>query len=185
MTDREQLIDLLAKRSVKTGHFTLASGASSTIYVDVRTTSMSPEGLSLIGRLGLTQIRQAGWKADAVGGTTLGADPIAYAISYTSYFTPPLVRAFTVRKEEKKHGGTKLIEGPFNTTDHVVVVEDVITTGHSALHAIEAVQGAGATISGILAIVDRESGGSELLRAKGYPVISLTYLSEITPSIAG
>ena len=182
MTERDQLITLLINRSVRRGQFTLASGTSSTVYVDARMTSMSPEGLSLIGRLGLSEIRRAHWKVDAIGGMTLGADPIAYAISYTSYLRPPLLRAFTVRKETKNHGATKLIEGPINADDHVVIIEDVITTGLSALRAIEAVQKAGAIISGVLAVVDRESGGSQMLEAKGYPVISLTRLSEIMPS---
>jgi orotate phosphoribosyltransferase len=182
MTERDQLIDLLIKRSVRRGRFTLSSGVSSTIYVDARMTSMSPEGLALIGRLGLTEIRRTGWRVDAIGGMTLGADPIAYAISYTSYLTPPLLRAFTVRKEAKNHGATKLIEGPVSANDHVVIIEDVITTGLSALHAIEAVQKAGAVISGVLTVVDRENGGTRMLEAKGYPVISLTRLSEITPS---
>lgn len=180
ITDRHRLIKLLAERSVKKGQFTLASGKSSDVYVDARLTSMSPEGLSLIGPLALATIRASGWNVTAVGGMSLGADPIAYAISYTSSMVPPLLRSFTVRKDTKVHGTGKLIEGPFKSGDQVVIVEDVITTGASALRAIEAVCRAGGTISGVLALVDREDGGREALESRGYSVISLIRLSEVT-----
>ena len=140
---------------------------------------MSPEGLAVIGPLALQAIRERGWAADAVGGLTLGADPIAYAIALASVLAPPLVRAFTVRKEAKQHGTGRLIEGPMRETDHVVVIEDVITTGGSALRAAEAVLRAGATVSGILALVDREEGGRGVLEAQGFAVICLATLSEL------
>ncbi len=179
MTDRKQLLELLAKLSVMTGKFILASGKPSNTYVDARLTSMSPEGLSLIGPLGLDAIRNASWKVDAVGGMTLGADPISYAISYASTFKPPSLRAFTVRKETKQHGTGRLIEGPFHAGDRVVIVEDVITTGASALRAIETVHNAGGIISGVLALVDREDGGRQALEAAGHEVISLTQITEV------
>lgn len=140
---------------------------------------MSPEGLSLIGPLGLAAIRDAGWVPDAVGGLTLGADPIAYAISYASASSPPPLRAFTVRKEAKSHGTGRLIEGPFEAGDQVVIVEDVITTGGSALRAARAVADAGGTIAGVLALVDREEGGRESIEAAGYAVRALAPASEI------
>ena len=96
---------------------------------------MSPDGLALIGPVGLAAIREAGTRPDAVGGLTLGADPISYAISYASASTPAPVRAFTVRKEAKVHGTGRLIEGPFEAGDRVVIIEDVITTGGSAIRA--------------------------------------------------
>ena len=96
---------------------------------------MSPEGLSSIGPIALALLRERGWDADSVGGLTLGADPVSYAISYASASSGRPVRAFTVRKEAKTHGTGKLIEGPFEATDRVVVIEDVITTGGSALRA--------------------------------------------------
>jgi orotate phosphoribosyltransferase len=185
MTEYGELIKLLAQRSVKKGRFTLASGKTSDLYIDVRMTSMSPEGLSLIGPLGLHAIRGTGWPVDAVGGMTLGADPIAYAISYTSSFIPPLIRAFTVRKETKAHGTNKLIEGPFQHGDRVIVVEDVITTGASALRAIDAVTSAGGNIQGVLALVDREDGGRAAIEAKGYNVISIVPIGEILASMTG
>lgn len=140
---------------------------------------MSPEGLAVIGPLALQAIRERGWAADAVGGLTLGADPIAYATALASVVSPPLVRAFTVRKEVKQHGTGRLIEGPMRESDRVVVIEDVITTGGSALRAAEAVQRAGASVSGILALVDREEGGRAVLEAEGFAVICLATLSEL------
>lgn len=179
MIDRSTLIRLLAERSVRRGKFTLASGRESTYYVDARLTSMSPEGLATVGPLALDAIRQRGWQVDAVGGLTLGADPISYAIAIASVASPPLVRAFTVRKEAKQHGTGRLIEGPMNEGDRVVVVEDVITTGGSALRAAEAIQRGGATISGIVALVDREEGGRAILEATGFEVICLSTVSEL------
>src|SRR5829696_7571833 len=102
MSDSDRLVELLATRSAKRGQFTLASGRQSTLYIDARLTTMSPEGLALIGPLGLAAIEGAGWRVDAVGGLTLGADPVSYAIAYASAIAgrrAHLVRAFTVRKE--------------------------------------------------------------------------------------
>jgi orotate phosphoribosyltransferase len=179
MTERATLIRLLAQRSVRRGRFTLASGRESSHYVDARLTTMSPEGLAVIGPLALHAIREQGWHADAVGGLTLGADPIAYAVAIASVKLPPLVRAFTVRKEAKQHGTGRLIEGPMREGDRVVVIEDVITTGGSALRAAEAIQRAGATVSGVLALVDREEGGRVALESAGFSVICLATLSEL------
>jgi orotate phosphoribosyltransferase len=177
---RDRLLALLAERSARRGQFTLASGRHSTLYIDARLTTMSPEGLALIGPLGLAAVRDAGWDVDAVGGLTLGADPIAYAISYASAQAggAPL-RAFTVRKEAKAHGTGRLIEGPFRAGDRVAVVEDVITTGGSALRAAEAVRAAGGAVAGVLALVDREEGGREALEAAGLEVRALTRAQEI------
>jgi orotate phosphoribosyltransferase len=181
--DRVRLIRLLAERSTKRGRFTLASGRESTIYVDARLTTMSPEGLALIGPIALAMIRDAGWAPDAVGGLTLGADPVSYAVSYASALAGAPVRAFTVRKEAKQHGTGKLIEGPYRAGDRVVVIEDVITTGGSAQRAIEAVRAAGGTVLGVLAVVDREEGGREALEQGGVGVRALATLSEIVAAL--
>jgi len=140
---------------------------------------MSPEGLALIGPLCLEQMRGLGWDPEAVGGLTLAADPIAYAISYASHLRPPLVRAFTVRKEAKQHGTGRLIEGPLTQNDHVVIVEDVITTGASVLRAAEAVRSFGAVVIGILGLVDREEGGREAIRDAGYDQHCLVTVTEL------
>jgi len=179
MSSRDDLVRLLAERSVKTGNFVLASGKESTVYVDARLTTMSPDGLSLIGQLGLDTIALAGWKPEAVGGLTLGADPIAYAISYASAGLESPLRAFTVRKQAKSHGTGNVIEGPFRSGDKVVIVEDVITTGSSALRAIDAVESAGGIIVGVLALVDREEGGREAIQARGHPVAAITRVTEV------
>jgi orotate phosphoribosyltransferase len=183
MHSRTQLIELLADRSAKRGNYTLASGRKSSLYIDARLTTMSPQGLALIGPLGLEALRAEGWDVDAVGGLTLGADPIAYAISYASAATSNPVRAFTVRKEAKTHGTGKLIEGPFQPGDGVAVIEDVITTGGSALRAVDAVVAAGGTVRGVLALVDREEGGREAIEARGIEVLSLVRAGEIVPLI--
>src|SRR3954465_11201366 len=104
MPDHDRLLTLLAERSARRGTFTLASGRQSSLYIDARLTTMSPEGLALIGPLGVSALREAQWQVDAVGRPTLGADPIAYAISYASARTAAPIRAFTVRKEANAHG---------------------------------------------------------------------------------
>src|SRR5689334_16168709 len=104
MIDRSALVALLRERSVKHGDFVLASGKKSQFYIDARLTTMSPEGLSLIGTLGLASLKAADWEVDSIGGLTLGADPISYAISYASAPTSHPLRAFTVRKESKAYG---------------------------------------------------------------------------------
>jgi orotate phosphoribosyltransferase len=179
MSDRSVLLRLLGERSVRTGHFVLASGRSSPHYVDARLTTMSPEGLTLIGPFALSMLREHGWLPDAVGGLTLGADPIAYAIAYASISQPPPVRAFTVRKEPKQHGTGRLIEGPLRAGDRVVVIEDVMTTGASALRAVDAVRAAGGVVSGVLALVDRQEGGRAALEAAGLGLLTLTAMDEL------
>jgi orotate phosphoribosyltransferase len=180
---QRRLLAMLAARSARRGRFTLSSGRTSTLYVDARKTTMSPDGLALIGPLALAAVRDAGWAPDAVGGLTLGADPVAYAVAYASALAAdagPLVRAFTVRKTPKTHGTAQLIEGPFAAGDRVVVVDDVITTGGSALRAVEAVRAAGGEVVGVLAVVDREEGGREAIEAgAGVPVVALARAADV------
>ena len=184
MTERQRLVKLLAERSVKTGRFTLTSGKISDLYIDARITTMSPEGLRLIGPLAIEIFKTAAWELDAIGGLTLGADPISYSISYASNLAPPLLRAFTIRKEAKSHGTRKLIEGAFQKGDRVAIVEDVVTTGHSALRAIDAVKDAGGHIAGVFALVDREEGGREAIEKAGYKLISVTHRRELIALIS-
>lgn len=174
MTRTEQLERLLLERSVQRGDFTLASGLRSSYYIDCRPTTMSAEGLSLIGMLGLDAIRAAGWRVDAVGGLTMGADPVAYAIAAASWPAPPAIDAFSVRKESKGHGTRRRIEGNFRKGSRVIVVEDVITTGGSALEAIEVLREAEAEIVGVLAVVDREQGGKSRIQKIVHNVVVLT-----------
>lgn len=175
----EHLVSLLAKHSLQHGTFTLSSGAQASYYIDGRLTTMRPEGLTTIGQLALGRFHQASWQPTAVGGLTLGADPIAYAIAYASASTATSIRAFTVRKEPKTHGTKQQIEGPLLPTDSVVIVEDVLTTGTSALRAVEAVRSFGAEILGVLGVVDREQGARERLQDAGLAVMCLTNVSQL------
>lgn len=172
-TDRDRLADLLRERSLRTGDFVLASGARSSYYIDARLTTMSGTGQLLIGRLGLAAISDRGWNPETVGGLTLGADPVAYAIAHAAAIAGRPLDAFTVRKEAKAHGTGRRIEGNLHPGARVVIVEDVITTGGSALRAIDALGEVGAKIQGVLAVVDRGEGGKALLEDNGFAVISL------------
>jgi len=179
VTSKDQLLAILRDRSLLVGDFVLASGLRSRHYVDARRTTMSARGLAAIGALGLEAIRGAGWKAARVGGLTMGADPVAYAIARASLDAPPVMDAFSVRKAAKAHGTGRRIEGNFSAGDPVVVVEDVITTGGSALEAVAAIREAGGEILGVLAVVDREEGGRATIEATGLPVVSLVSISEL------
>jgi orotate phosphoribosyltransferase len=179
VTDQDRLQRLLLERSVRRGDFVLSSGQRSSYYIDGRLSTMSAEGQVLIGRMGLAAVRAAGWRPRAVGGLTLGADPVAYAIAAASWGSDAVMDAFSVRKEAKGHGTGRLIEGNFNAGDEVVVVEDVITSGGSAKRAIAAVAAAGGRALGVLAVVDREQGGGEELAAMGIKVVALTTASAL------
>src|SRR5688572_19528315 len=114
-TDHDARVRLLADRSARRGVIKMSYGRTSCLYIDARLTTMGPDGLALIGAAGLAAVGQAGWRVDAVGGLTLGADPVAYAVSYASALAGRPLRAFTVRKEAKAHGTGRLIEGPFRS----------------------------------------------------------------------
>lgn len=157
----------------------LASGQRSSFYIDCRLTTMSAEGQGLIGQLGLRAIREAGWRPQGVGGLTMGADPVAYAVAAASFGSDLVVDAFSVRKEAKAHGTGRVIEGCFAEGDAVVIVEDVITTGGSAQRAIAAVESAGGRVLGVLAVVDREEGGRAALQREGREVVALVGAGEL------
>jgi orotate phosphoribosyltransferase len=176
---RARLLDLLRERSLTRGDFVLASGKRSSYYIDARRTTMSGQGQVLIGTLGLAALRDRGWTPRGVGGLTLGADPIAYAIAHAARLAGDSLDAFTVRKQAKTHGTGRRIEGCFEAGDAVVVIEDVITTGGSTLDAIGAVSADGGQVLGVLALVDREEGGRQAIEAAGFPVTLLVALSEL------
>jgi orotate phosphoribosyltransferase len=179
VSDAEQLRQLLLERSVQRGSFVLSSGQRSSYYIDCRLATMSAAGLVLIGRMGLNAIRSERWRPASVGGLTMGADPVAYAIAGASFGSDTPLDAFSVRKDAKTHGTGRLIEGNFSAGSQVVVIEDVITTGGSARRAIEAIRGAGGAILGVLAVVDREEGGRRALEQEGWKVVSLTNTSAL------
>ncbi len=178
-SDRNDLAGLLRRNSVRTGDFVLASGRRSPFYVDARRTTMSGLGQLLIGRVGFAMLEQSGWACDAVGGLTLGADPVAYAIAHAATAAGRRLDAFTVRKEAKAHGAGRQVEGPIEPGVAVVVIEDVVTTGGSALRAIEVLTGFGASVVGVLALVDREEGGREAIEGAGHALVSLFRVSEL------
>ena len=167
---RNTLKDLLLTRSVRRGDFVLASGRRSSFYIDARLTTMSGDGLAVIGGLGLDRLAARGWTPRSVGGLTLGADPIAYALALTARSRGQSLDAFTVRKQLKDHGTGKRIEGCFAAGYPVVVVEDVLTTGRSALDAVNAVESEGGHVLGVMAVVDRQEGGREAVEKAGYLV---------------
>lgn len=172
-TDRDDLLALLRRRSLTRGDFVLSSGRRSNYYIDARLTTMSGPGQVLIGRLGLAQLDALGWTPDQVGGLTLGADPIAYAIAHAAALQSRTLDAFTVRKEAKAHGAGRQIEGAFTPGARVVIVEDTITTGESALRAAAILRDAGGVIAGVLALVDRQEGGAARIEEAGYGVSAL------------
>lgn len=179
MTDRAKLLKELRARSLRRGEFALSGGARSSYYVDGRLTTMSGSGQLLIGREGLRLLDERGWRPELVGGLTLGADPVAYAIAHAAAREGRAIDAFTVRKQPKEHGTARLIEGPFREGAAVVVVEDVVTTGGSALRAAAALEAASARILGVFALLDREEGGRERLEVEGYPLLSAYTAGEL------
>lgn len=177
--DLQRLILLLQQHSLTRGDFLLSSGRRSSYYIDARRTTMSGAGQALIGSLGLAALRARGWSPRAVGGLTLGADPVAYAIAHAAHLAGLLIDAFTVRTAAKTHGTARRIEGCLAAGDPVVIVEDVVTSGRSALEAIDVVRAAEARVLGVLAVVDRGEGGREQIEMTGLPVAALLSAAQL------
>ena len=157
MTDlRTELLSLLARKSFRLGQFKLSSGGTSDYYIDCRITTLDALGCRVTGQLVLEEIRRRGWQADAIGGMTLGADPIAISAAALS---DGRLNAFLVRKAEKTHGTGQRIEGFRQPGARVVIVDDVCTTGASTIQAIEAAREAGFKIAGVLCLVERQEAG--------------------------
>jgi orotate phosphoribosyltransferase len=152
MSARQELLQLLARKSFRLGEFQLSSGGTSDYYIDCRTTTLDARGAQLVGHVFLDEIRAQGWHADAIGGLTMGADPIVVAVSVTS----GTLHGFLVRKGEKKHGTGQRIEGFREKGARVVIVDDVCTTGSSTAQAIEAAQEFGFKVVGAMCLVERE-----------------------------
>ena len=178
MYDRELLQSHIMEKSLKFGDFTLASGKKATYYLDCRQITLDSVCAKLIGEGILELLQQGGMPKEggmpkAVGGMSIGADPITAAvITVAAYQNIPL-KGFMVRKESKEHGTKKFVEGPITAGDRVVIVEDVVTTGGSSFDAIAKVEALGVTVDGVIAIIDRLEGGRELFEAKGYAFHSL------------
>ena len=168
----DRLLALALERgAIKYGDFTLSSGKKSSYYFDGRLLSLDPEGAHLIAQALLPILQQAG--AQAVGGTTLGADPIVTAVALASYLAGDPMPAFIVRKESKGHGTKQNIEGPLLPGSKVAIVDDVCTTGGSLFHAIQAAEEAGCTVVKVVSLLDRNEGGSEEMRKRGYDFSAL------------
>jgi len=175
---RDKLKKLILERALKVADepiFKLSSGKLSTYYIDLRTITLDPEGGYIIGNLIFDKIKDT--EATAIGGLTLGADPIAYSTSLIAYLNKRNIRPFVVRKEPKGYGTKKQIEGNVKPGERVFIVEDVVTTAGSSLKAAKVAKDFGLEILGIIAIVDREEGGEENIRKEGfdfYPVFKIS-----------
>src|SRR5438132_3886820 len=151
-TARQELLEMLAHKSFRLGEFQLSSGSTSDYYIDCRTTTLDAQGAQLVGEVFLAEIREQGWEAAAVGGLTMGADPIVVAVAVTS----GTIHGFLVRKAEKQHGTGQRIEGFREKGAQVVIVDDVCTTGSSTVQAIETARQFGFEIVGVMCLVERE-----------------------------
>ncbi len=178
---KQRLKQILLEKSYEKRNVILASGKTSDFYFDGKQTTLSAEGAFLVGHLFLEAIDDSGKKVEAIGGPTLGADPIVAAVSLASFLKGKPIPAFIVRKEPKGHGTGAWIEGVKNLKPgmQVALVEDVVTSGGSILKAVQQVEKAGYFVSLLMTIVDREDGGAQALKAKGYPLISLFTKTEL------
>jgi orotate phosphoribosyltransferase len=181
-TSRQQLLQLLAQNSFRLGEFTLSSGIKSDYYIDCRTTTLHAKGAELTGRVFYELVRKQKWKADAVGGLTMGADPIVVAVSVISSQAGSPIHGFLVRKSEKSHGMGRRVEGFQQKGANVVIVDDVCTTGSSTVQAIEAAREFGFNIVGAACLVEREeaNGRPDVEKAAApAPFISVFNSSEV------
>ncbi|GBE35418.1 orotate phosphoribosyltransferase [bacterium BMS3Bbin06] len=183
MNLRDRLIELVRGRAFKYSEepsFRLSSGNVSRYYFNLKQVNYTPEGLYITGRLVYEEIQERGLRPRAVGGLTLGADPIAMAVARHSFDTKNPIDAFVIRKEPKGHGMGRQVEGNLRSGDPVVVLEDVVTTGGSTIKAIDAAEGFGLEILGVIALLDRcEEGGRENIERRGYPFHSILTINDI------
>jgi orotate phosphoribosyltransferase len=178
---KERLIEILRSRSYREGDFTLASGKKSSFYLDVKESALHPEGAFLIGALVVDLIQRERLEPYAVGGMTLGADPLATAVSLAGFANGLAWPAFIVRKQPKDHGTLAWVEGAktYPRGARLVVLEDVVTTGGSSLKAVEKLEEAGFTVPAVISVVDRLEGARETIEARGMKFFSLCTLREI------
>jgi orotate phosphoribosyltransferase len=175
---REELKKLILSEAVLFGEFTLSSGRKSNYYIDAKNVTLSARGSYLIAQILLSKLIDL--EVDAIGGMSAGADPIATAVSVLSSQTDRPIAAFTIRKEEKKHGSKKRIEGPLKPAAKVVIVDDVITTGAAALEAASVVEKEkDCLVSKIICLVDRKEGAAENIKQAGYLFESIFDLNDL------
>jgi orotate phosphoribosyltransferase len=177
---KNRLVQLIHDKAFKYSEepiFKLVSGRMSNYYFNCKTVTLHPEGLYLIGNIILEMIKDS--NAKGIGGLTLGADPIADAVAYTSYIKNNPIEAFVVRKTAKAHGTMQWIEGNISAGDRVVIVDDVITTGKSTIEAITKAREGRLDIVKVIALVDRQEGGKENIEALGYHVETVVTREEV------
>lgn len=182
MNDRQRLKDLIREKSYRKGSFTLTSGKKSDFYIDCKQTTLDAEGGYLCGRLLYEMLNGSAAKIEAVGGMTLGADPLVTAVSLVSWLEKQPIPAFIVRKEAKGHGTGNYLEGKFNLKAGctVALLEDVVTTGTTLIKVIKRVKDAGYQVGLVATLVDREEGGGEELAKAGYPLHAVFTRSQLT-----
>ncbi|MEE8470259.1 MAG: orotate phosphoribosyltransferase [Dehalococcoidia bacterium] len=179
----KRLLEVFRERAVSRGEFTLSSGRRTSVYFDGRMVTLWPEGAYLIGRKIFHMLE--GVEVDAVGGMTMGADPIAAAVALVSHQEGKPIPAFIVRGGVKDHGTQKRIEGPLRAGSKVAIVDDVITSGASVLRAIEAVEAEGCQVVRVVVLLDRQQGGADEIRRRGYDFAAiLTADAEGTVNLA-
>jgi len=178
--DRAALLNILKTLSYEEGEFTLVSGKKSTFYIDAKETTLNPEGMYLVGRIMYKMVRESP-DIQAVGGVSIGGDPLVSAAVLASYLEKDNLMGFLIRKEPKGHGTNQWIEGGKNLKSgmNVVILEDVVTTGGSSLKAMEAVEKGGYKVKGVVALLDRLDGGKETIEAKGYIFKSIFTLKDV------
>jgi orotate phosphoribosyltransferase len=172
MYDKQALIALVRQKALKFGQFTLASGKKATYYLDGKQVTLDAAGARLVAE-GLLDLLAADAMPTAVGGMSIGADPITAAVVTMSGVRGVPLVGFMVRKEAKGHGTNQFVEGPVKPGDTAVIVEDVVTTGGSSLLAIQRAEQFGLKVVGVLAVIDRMEGGAQAFAARGYPLRSL------------
>jgi orotate phosphoribosyltransferase len=180
---REQLRQMLLARSMRFGEFILSSGATSHYYIDVRKTSLHPEGLRLISQLFVEMLEAD--RVTAVGGLTLGADPLVAGVILASAERGRSLEGFLVRRIAKDHGLRGQVEGNLAGHKRVAILDDVITSGESALIAAEAAESYKAEVVRVLAVVDREQGATQIFQQRGFPFSTLFSIGELLPAERG
>jgi orotate phosphoribosyltransferase len=174
-----ELVDLIATRALKRGQFTLASGRTATFYLDAKQVVLDAHGSMLVGQAILARLRALGPLPDAVGGMSIGADPVTSAVVTMAGVEGLPLKGFLVRKEPKDHGTKRYIEGPVSPGQRVVIVEDVVTTAGSSLVAIERARDFGLVVERVVVVIDRLAGGREALAAQGIPLESLVTIRDL------
>jgi orotate phosphoribosyltransferase len=183
MNYRNELLQLMRTKSLVLGEVILSSGKKSNYYLDCKLTTLDPQGAFLTGHVLLELLQKNGIKADAIGGMSMGADPLVSAVSVVSHIEKTPLPGFLIRKEAKKHGRMKQIEGIDKNAKDVVIVDEVCTTGKATQEAIDAVENEGYRVAAVISLVDREEGGSDLFRTK-YKYFSVFTASELLANAA-